>query len=84
MSEDDFLFMYDDELMRLRYFSWLELMPTNNFQTIKQAYRRRSKTYHPDKFTHNSDQEETARLVMQKLNEAYTFFEQREEQKQSL
>lgn len=81
---DDYLFMFDDEIKRLRYFSWLELMPTQNFQEVKKAYRHLSKKYHPDKFTSNPEQEETARLVMQKLNEAYTFFEQRDERQEAL
>ena len=59
------------------YYADLELQPGADFPTLKKAYRRMVKLYHPDLFQHDSKKQEIAKEVTRKINEAYNYFEKK-------
>lgn len=56
------------------YYANLEIPPGSGFEDIQKAYRRLLKKYHPDKFD-NDDRGQYAKQIVQKLNEAFNYFE---------
>ncbi len=59
-----------------KYYDILKIKPTENFEEVKNAYRKLMKIYHPDKFTTDSDKNK-ATEYSSKLNEVYTYFEKK-------
>ncbi len=49
----------------------LELEPGADFATVKQAYRRLMRTYHPDRYAHDPDRQRIATEISAKLNASF-------------
>jgi DnaJ-domain-containing protein 1 len=62
------------------YFANLELSPEASFEEIKKSYKNLLKKYHPDKY-HNDERSEYAEKITKKLNEAYSYFENKYKEK---
>jgi DnaJ-class molecular chaperone len=60
-------------LDELDYFQVLKVQPSADPQTIKQAYYRESRAYHPDRFYQvvNGDLKEAVGRIYKRINEAY-------------
>lgn len=61
----------------LKYYAALEVKPGTSLVEMKAAYKRLVKQYHPDKFHNDEAKRKSAEQVTQKLNESYTYFEQK-------
>jgi DnaJ-domain-containing protein 1 len=59
------------------YYQALEVAPGASFDEIKASYKKLVKKYHPDLFHNNPEKRRYAEIVTQKINEAYTYFEQK-------
>lgn len=59
------------------YHQWLEVRPGATFAEIKAAYRRLMKQFHPDLFQGKPEQHKAALEVTRRLNEAYSYFEEK-------
>ena len=59
------------------YFAILEVSQNADFETIKKAYKKLLKKYHPDLFHNNPQKLKTAEKLTEKINEAYNYFEQK-------
>ena len=60
------------------YYQVLEVQPGASFAEIKKSYRRLMKIYHPDKYAKDPEKMKVAQAVSLKLNEAYSYFEERQ------
>lgn len=60
------------------YYQVLEVQPGASFEQIKKSYRRLMKTYHPDKYAKDPEKMKVAQAISLKLNEAYSYFEERQ------
>ena len=49
----------------------LELEPGTDFATVKQAYRRLMRTYHPDRYAHDPERQRVATEISAKLNASF-------------
>lgn len=49
----------------------LELEPGADFDTVKKAYRRLMRTYHPDRYTHDLERQQLATEISSKLNTSF-------------
>jgi DnaJ-domain-containing protein 1 len=49
----------------------LELEPGADFATVKQAYRRLMRTYHPDRYAHDPERQRIATEISAKLNASF-------------
>ncbi len=56
------------------YYKALEVPEGADFATIKKAYRKMMKVYHPDLYVNDQEKFEMAKEVSQQLNEAYVYF----------
>jgi len=61
------------------YYKALELPVGSDFVTIKKAYRKLMKVYHPDLYHNDKEKFEMAKEVSQQLNEAYVYFKNKYE-----
>ncbi len=59
-----------------KHFQALEISATNDYDTIKAAYKTVMKKYHPDKFS-NPDQKKHAEALSMKINVAYDYFKKK-------
>ena len=66
----------EDELER-KYYKALEVEYGSDFTTIKKAYKKLLKKYHPDLFQNKPEKLKSAQEVTRQINEAYTYFEKR-------
>lgn len=53
------------------WYARLEVPPGSNLQTVRQAYHRLMRRYHPDRFASDRDMEEEATRLSQELTVAY-------------
>ena len=78
-SFDEFYFDNADEMpkdnVEQKYYSVLELPYGSGFPEIKKAYKKLLRKYHPDFFTGNPKKQEVAKEVTKKINEAFSYFE---------
>ncbi len=49
----------------------LELEPGTDFATVKQAYRRLMRTYHPDRYADDPERQRVATQISAKLNASF-------------
>ena len=49
----------------------LELEPGADFATVKQAYRRLMRTYHPDRYAHDPERQRVATEISARLNASF-------------
>ncbi len=49
----------------------LELPPGTDFATVKQAYRRLMRTYHPDRYAHDPERQRVATEISARLNASF-------------
>ena len=49
----------------------LELEPGADFQTVKRAYRRLMRTYHPDRYADDPERQRVATQISAKLNASF-------------
>lgn len=59
------------------YYDALEVSPGASFEEIKKSYRRLIKIYHPDRYANDPEKRKVAQAISLKLNEAYSYFEER-------
>jgi hypothetical protein len=59
------------------YYDALELPLGADFEQIKSAYKKQMKRYHPDRFHNEPAKQKIAEQVSKKINEAYSYFEQK-------
>ncbi|OHX66249.1 J domain-containing protein [Flammeovirga pacifica] len=60
-----------------KYYNALEVSKGADFPTIKKAYRKMVKVYHPDLFQGDPKKQEMAQKVTLEINEAYNYFEKK-------
>ena len=61
----------------VEYYKILELEYGSDFSSIKKAYKRLLKKYHPDLFQNKPEKLKSAQEVTRQINEAYTYFERK-------
>ncbi len=54
-----------------RFYAALEVPYNSDLNTVKKAYRKLMKKYHPDFYHNDSEKRKTATIISQKLTEAY-------------
>lgn len=57
------------------YYANLEIPYGADLETVKKAYRKLMKQYHPDKFAGDHEKQKTATEITKRLNEAYQALE---------
>ncbi len=57
------------------YYANLEIPYGSDLETVKKAYRKLMKQYHPDKFSGDPEKQKTATEITKRLNEAYQALE---------
>lgn len=57
------------------YYANLETPYGADLETVKKAYRKMMKQYHPDKFSGDPEKQKTATEITKRLNEAYQALE---------
>lgn len=57
------------------YYANLETPYGADLETVKKAYRKLMKQYHPDKFSGDTEKQKTATEITKQLNEAYQALE---------
>ncbi len=57
------------------YYANLEIPYGADLETVKKAYRKMMKQYHPDKFSGDPEKQKTATEITKRLNEAYQALE---------
>ena len=60
-----------------KYYKILELEYGSDFNSIKKAYKKLLKKYHPDLFQNKPEKLKSAQIVSKQINEAYTYFERK-------
>ena len=55
----------------------LELDQASDFESVKQAYHRVSRKYHPDHYAQDPEKQKIATEVQRNLNNAFEFFKQK-------
>ncbi|MBB3697781.1 DnaJ domain-containing protein [Flammeovirga yaeyamensis] len=60
-----------------KHYNALEVPKGSDFATIKKAYRKMIKVYHPDLFQGDPKKQEMAQKVTLEINEAYNYFEKK-------
>ena len=59
------------------YYAILELPQGSDFLKIKSSYKKLLKKYHPDMFQNKPDKLKSAQKLTEKINEAYSYFEKK-------
>ncbi len=59
------------------YYAILEVKYGADFDEIKKSYRKLLKKYHPDLYHNNPEKFKTAEKLMEKINSAYSYFEEK-------
>ena len=67
----------EENLLEKKYYKILELEYGSNFNSIKKAYKKLLKKYHPDLFQSKPEKLKSAQEVTRQINEAYTYFERK-------
>lgn len=65
----------EENKIEKKYYRILELEYGSDFNSIKKAYKRLLKKYHPDLFQNKPEKLKSAQEVTKQINEAYTYFE---------
>lgn len=65
----------EENKLEKKYYRILELEYGSDFNSIKKAYKRLLKKYHPDLFQNKPEKLKSAQEVTKQINEAYTYFE---------
>lgn len=60
-----------------KYYANLELPKGASLQEVRKAHRTLLKKYHPDFHGNDEDKRQTAELIIQQLNEARNYFEEK-------
>ena len=60
-----------------KYYKILELEYGSDFNSIRKAYKRLLKKYHPDLYQNKPEKQKIAQKVTREINEAYTYFERK-------
>lgn len=63
------------------YYQVLEVEPGASFEEIRKSYRSLQKKYHPDRFNNDMEKRQLAERVSAKLNEAYSYFSEKQKGK---
>ena len=67
----------EENPLEKKYYKILELEYGSDFSSIKKAYKRLLKKYHPDLFQNKPEKLKSAQEVTRQINEAYTYFERK-------
>ena len=67
----------EENPLEKKYYKILELEYGSDFSSIKKAYKRLLKKYHPDLFLNKPEKLKSAQEVTRQINEAYTYFERK-------
>ena len=67
----------EENQLEKKYYKILELEYGSDFSSIKKAYKRLLKKYHPDLFQNKPEKLKSAQEVTRQINEAYTYFERK-------
>ena len=67
----------EENALEKKYYKILELEYGANFDSIKKAYKKLLKKYHPDLFQSKPEKLKSAQEVTRQINEAYTYFERK-------
>lgn len=67
----------EENKLEKKYYRILELEYGSDFNSIKKAYKRLLKKYHPDLFQNKPEKLKSAQEVTRQINEAYTYFERK-------
>lgn len=67
----------EENSLEKKYYKILELEYGANFDSIKKAYKKLLKKYHPDLFQSEPEKLKSAQEVTRQINEAYTYFERK-------
>ena len=65
----------EENQLEKKYYKVLELEYGSDFSSIKKAYKKLLKKYHPDLFQNKPEKLKSAQEVARQINEAYTYFE---------
>ena len=67
----------EENALEKKYYKILGLEYGVNFDSIKKAYKKLLKKYHPDLFQSKPEKLKSAQEVTRQINEAYTYFERK-------
>ena len=67
----------DENTKERHYYKILETEYGADFNTIKKAYKKLLKKYHPDLFQNKPEKLKIAQQVTKEINEAFTYFERK-------
>lgn len=67
----------EENKLEKKYYKILELEYGSDFNSIKKAYKRLLKKYHPDLFQNKPEKLKSAQEVTRQINEAYIYFERK-------
>ena len=67
----------EENQLEKKYYKILELEYGSDFSSIKKAYKRLLKKYHPDLFQNKPEKLKSAQEVTRQINEAYTYFDRK-------
>lgn len=67
----------EENSLEKKYYKILEIEYGANFNSIKKAYKKLLKKYHPDLFQSKPEKLKSAQEVTRQINEAYTYFERK-------
>ncbi len=67
----------EENQLEKKYYKVLELEYGSDFSSIKKAYKKLLKKYHPDLFQNKPEKLKSAQEVARQINEAYTYFERK-------
>ena len=75
--DDSKIIQNEENKIEKKYYKILELEYGSDFNSIKKAYKRLLKKYHPDLFQNQPEKIKSAQEVTRQINEAYTYFERK-------
>ena len=67
----------EENQLEKKYYRILELEYGADFNSIKKAYKKLLKKYHPDLFINKPEKLKSAQELTKQINEAYTYFERK-------
>ena len=67
----------EENKLEKKYYKILELEYGANFPSIKKAYKKLLKKYHPDLYQTKPEKQKVAQKITRQINEAYTYFERK-------